>query len=314
MEDLKKRINKTNDCNNYLKIKNAIYKDYNTKSHHIFLRLDAILFNEKKNDHYKNIVFRVFSYFLVFLEKINSNSIFITYRNNKKYYYTSKLKLKDAETFYLNSRWSNSTKLFYLSILKKYIKILNKNKMIKFSKSIKYEISNQKKENIFNKNIRTTIQKLKDSDNSELICSFYVLFFLGLSFYQFSKLLFRNYSQNNNMISFVSYKFKKKIIVKKKISKIMVQYFNKYISSTKINSGFLFFNHIRDEKGKTRKNQIMKEIAFFMNKKLKISSVQTKQYLEELDEERPSKRIGNKCKELFEPFVKIIDDSSLFGS
>lgn len=198
------------------------------------------------------------------------------------------------------------------SILKKYIKIINKNKRIKFNKSIKSLRAIKKTTNIFNNNIRTTIQKLKDFDNSELICSFYVLYFLGLSFYQFSKLLFKNYNRKNNIISYVSYKFKKKILKKKKVSTVMVQYFNKFISLKEGNSGFLFFDNIMDEKGKTRKNKIIKKIAFFMNKQLKISSSQTKQYLEELDEERPSKRIGSINQLLFEPFVSIIDDSNIF--
>lgn len=312
MKSLLNRLNKNTNSDNYLRIKNRIYINYNTKRHHIFLRLGAILYNEKKRTYYKNIVFRVFSYFLAFLEKTKSNSISIINRNNKKYYYTSRLNLKDAETFFINSEWSRDTKFFYLSILKKYIKTINGNKKIKFSKAIKSELSNNKKKYIINDNIRSTIRKLKDSDDCELICSFYVLYYLGLSFYQFSKLLLKNYNRNKNIISFVSYKFKKKIIKKKKITKVMIQYFNKFISLKEGSSGFLFFDNIRDEKGKTRKNKLVKKIAFFINKKLGISASKAKEYIRKLDEERSSIRIGSKLKNLFEPFVKIIDDSNIF--
>lgn len=62
----------------------------------------------------------------------------------------------------------------------------------------------------------------------------------------------------------------------------------------------------------SRKFQIKKIFKDFFTKKLKISLIKTKKYIEELDVERNSKRLGIHFKYLFEPFVRITDDSEVF--
>ena len=216
------RISQDIKIKEYTYVKNKQLIDYNTKKHDIFIRLNFILFNERKSESYKQRVFLLFSYFLFFLEKIGSKTIHIITKSNIKYYYSSKLQLKDAEKYYLNTNLKDSTKLFYLTLLKKYIKKLNRNSKIKFSKSTNSIKSKSKKGDI-NFNVKEIIQKFKTESNYEIFCSFYVLYFMGLSFYQYSKLNYKNYNKNKNTITFVSYKFRKKVIKKTKNIKVMRQ-------------------------------------------------------------------------------------------
>ena len=306
MEELIKRI-KLNTNNTNIKKRN--YENYNTKHHHILLRLSAILNNEHTKNYYKKNVKRIFTYFLTFLEKIQSKTIKVIIRNNYKYYYSSKLNLKDAEIFYLNTTHKNSSKVYYLSIIKKYIKLLNKNKKLTFSNDVKAIYPKRKKNIKTKQNIRFIVKKFKESKSIEYFCSFYILYFLGLSIYQFSKLTYRNYNKKNNIITFTSYKFKRKLIKKKKIIKVMQKYFKQFFDLKKKETGFLFFNSIIDEKINTRKNKIITVISNFMNKKLKIPKNRVNEFIEEITEERPSKRIC--IKSIFEPFVDIIDDSNI---
>jgi hypothetical protein len=310
MEKLIKRINRcpiNNDKNFIFKYRKVI--DYNIKKHHIFLRLESILSNENKKPYYKRIVFRLFSYLLVYLEKIKSNTIKIVFKNDHKYYYSKRLNLKDAENFFLNTDKYNSTKYYYLSIIKKYIRLLNKNSSLYFSKKLKL-IRPKPKRNTLAFNIRQIIQKLKDINKIEFLCVFYVLYFLGLSLYQLTKLTIRNY--NSNSFVYISYKFRKQIIKKKHISKAMKKYFEQYFAHKKNSSGFLFFNHVKDKQGNTRKNQIKKIIENFFTTKLKLTKNETKEIIEELNRERKTKTIAEKFKYIFEPYIKIIDDSNIF--
>ena len=305
MESLIEKNNDNNNDDDNLNIEPPYLEDFNTKKHHIFLRLNAIINNEKKNDSYKNIVFRLFTHYLIYLEKINSKSIKIIYKNGKKYFYTKRLYLKDAENYFLNTHKKDSTKYYYLNIIKKYIKILNKNSNIKFTESVKLIYPNQKnkiKTNTYKPNIINIIQKLKNINNVEFLCCFYILYFFGLSFYQLSKLTLKNYKSNLKKLVFISYKYKKKIIKKKKIDKNMEYYFDQFFktNNNKI-SNYLFFNDVTDKIGNTRKNQIEKIFENLFIKTLKLSKNETKEYMEELNVERSSKRIGPQFQKLLFP-------------
>ena len=217
------------------------------------------------------------------------------------------MNIKDAEKLFLNTDKKESTKYYYLNIIKKYIKILNKNKKIKFTTPIKKK-KKIAKNNV--SNIRNLIYKIKQVNNIEMLCALYTLFLCGLNFYQLSKLSYNNYNQKTKSLVFYSYKFKKKILKKKKIPNQINQYFNKCFKNKK--SGFLFFSDLKDEIGNSRKFQIKKIFKDFFTKKLKLSSLKTKKYIEEFDVERNSKRLGIKFKYVFEPFVETIDNSNAF--
>ena len=300
-----KKKNENGDENGINKSQEFIY--YNRKNHHLFLRLKAILYKKKKKPYYRKIVLRLFKYLFIYLEKIQSSTIKIITKHGNKYYYSNKLNIKDAEIFFLSTDKKESTKYYYLNIIKKYITILNKKKKINFNTSIK----RQNKIAEYNiSNIRNLINKIKQVNNIEMLCAFYILFFCGLNFYQLSKLSYNSYSKKTECLAFYSYKFKKKILKKKKIPKQINQYFNKCFKNKR--SGFLFFSDLKDEIGNSRKFQIKKIFKDFFTKKLKISLIKTKKYIEELDVERNSKRLGIHFKYLFEPFVQIIDDSKVF--
>ena len=91
----------------------------------------------------------------------------------------------------------------------------------------------------------------------------------------------------------------------------MQQYFNKFLDSQKKDSGFLFFKSIVDENKNTRMIKVKKIISNFMNKNLKIPKITTNEFLDEIAEERPSKRIGGIFKYCFEPFIENIYDSNI---
>lgn len=300
-----KKKNENNDKNTSNKSQEFVY--FNNKRHDLFLRIKSILYNEKKKPYYEKIVLRLFKYLFIYLEKTQSRNIKIITKNRKKYYYSNNLNIKDAEKLFLNTDKKESTKYNYLNIIKKYINILNKKKTIKFTSPIK----RQKKLEKYNIcDIRNLIYKIKQVNNIEMLCALYTLFFFGLNFYQLSKLSYNNYNQKDKSLVFYSYKFKKKILKRKKIPKSMDQYFNKYFTNKK--SGFLFFNDLKDENGNSRKFQIKKKCKDFLTKKLKLSLPKAKKYIEKLDVERNSKRLGIKLKYVFEPDVEIIDDSNIF--
>lgn len=122
MEELIKRINQNN--HNIYDVKNRKYVNLNTKKYDLLKRLSFILYAENKKRNYNLRVIRIFTYYLTYLDIINSQTIKVFARNNKKYYYSSKLNLIDAEEFYLNSKYKNSTKIYYLSIIKKTKKLI----------------------------------------------------------------------------------------------------------------------------------------------------------------------------------------------
>ena len=64
---------------------------------------------------------------------------------------------------------------------------------------------------------------------------------------------------------------------------------------------------MKDKIGNSRKFQIKKLFKDFFTKKLKLSLIKTKKYIEEFNVERHSKRLY-----LFEPFAQIIDVSKVF--
>ena len=287
MEKLINEIKKKNeniDENTINKSQDLVYFN---KRNHLFLRLKSILYNENKKNYYEKIVLRLFNDLFIYLEKTQSSTIKIITKYGKKYYYSNKLNIRDAEKLFLNIDKKESTKYYYLNIVKKYIKILNKKK-IKFTTSIKRKNKKIEKNNI--SNIRNLIQRIKQVDNIEMLCALYILFLCGLNFYQLSKLTYNNYNQKTKSLVFYSYKFKKKILKKKKIPNQMNQYFNKCFKNKK--SGFLFFSDLKDEIGNTRKFQIKKIFKDFFTKKLKLSLLKTKKYIEELEVERNSKRLG----------------------
>ena len=299
------RKNKNGEENIINKSKEYIY--YNSKNHHLFLRLNAILYNEKKKTYYRKIVIRLFKYLFIYLEKIQSSTIKVITNHGNKYYYSNKLNFKDAENFFLNSDKKESTKYYYLNIIKKYIKILNKQNNIKFTTSIKRKKKVEKNDV---SNVKNVINKIKQVNNIEILCAFYTLYFTGISFYQLSKLIYNDYNQKTKSLVFYSYKYKKKILKKKKIPKQMSQYFTECFKNK--NSGFLFFNELKDKIGNSRKFQIKKIFKDFFRKKLKLSLLKTRKYIDELNVERNSKRLGIKFKYVFEPFINIIDDSNVF--
>ena len=69
-------------------------ENFNSTKLSIFERLNLILINENKKPYYIKIAFRFFSYICIYLEKIHSDSIYVVYRNNYKYYFSSKLLFK----------------------------------------------------------------------------------------------------------------------------------------------------------------------------------------------------------------------------
>lgn len=92
----------------------------------------------------------------------------------------------------------------------------------------------------------------------------------------------------------------------------MKPYFEQLFGNNNRKYGFLFFNHIKDNLKNTRKIIIEKIFKNFFVRKLKLSYNETKYYIEELNEERCTKRIGGVFKYLFEPYINIIDDSNIF--
>ena len=76
-----------------------------------------------------------------------------------------------------------------------------------------------RKKNILSDNASNAIQKLKDIGEVEYICVYYTLKFLGLSLYQLSKLTMKNIKGNCDSLMFISYKYKKKKLVKKRFQK-----------------------------------------------------------------------------------------------
>lgn len=86
MESLIKRINRKSGNNiENLVVEPHDFIDYNTKKYDIFLRLEKILYYEKKKSYYKKIVFRLFKFLLLYLEKIKSKSIKIINKSGIKY-------------------------------------------------------------------------------------------------------------------------------------------------------------------------------------------------------------------------------------
>lgn len=308
MEELKKRIAMEND--NYIPkpiSNNSTHMHYLSNAFPLFERLHNILYLENKKAYYIRIVMRLFSYICIYLEKINSNSISIVYKNGQKYYYSTNLNIDDVYTFYENTNLAESTKVFYVNILKKYIKILN-NEEDKFYGSPKF--SYIKKKNTLPDKTLEIIQNLKNLGNTEYICLYYALNFLGLTLYQVSQLKVKDIKQNCNLLSFVSYRYKKKIIVKKKINKVLKQYFLKFFKR-KRNKGFLFFPNIKGKIGYTRKNQIKKRFAEFMKKKLKLSDKYIKSFINFIDKERTNIRLGKRTEIYFDPDIYIITKEPL---
>ena len=307
MEELLKKINnKNNSDNSFKKKKKQFY--YNTKRHDLYLRILSILAKQKVKKYYKNLVIRLFTYFFVYLEKIDSKSLNITIKNNIKYYYSARLYIKDAEDLFLNMNLANSTKLYYLNIIRKYLKILNKNNKIHF-----YNTSNlyQKNKNNLAFQNRTIIQKLKDYGNVEYLCSYYCLYFLGISYYQLSKLTYNNIKQDGNIICFISYKSKRKILKKKKIHKSLKPYFNEFYQGKNLFE-YLFFKDIKDkENGETRKNQIKITMTTFLKKTLKIPSKKLKEFNDFVEDERPSIKFGSNSKYYFNQDITLIANDPL---
>ena len=129
MEKLINEIKKKNeniDENTINKSQDLVY--FNNKRNHLFLRLKSILYNENKKNYYEKIVLRLFNDLFIYLEKTQSSTIKIITKYGKKYYYSNKLNIRDAEKLFLNIDKKESTKYYYLNIVKKYIKILNKKK------------------------------------------------------------------------------------------------------------------------------------------------------------------------------------------
>ena len=302
MEALKKRIYKQNIHHDLPKQKDLV--DYNTNRHHIFLRLNAILYNEKKSDRYCRIIYRLFHKILLYLELRKSKTITVIIKNNKKYYYSSRLYIEDIEDFFLNTKLSDSTKNYYMNLLKKYIKILNRNTKLHFTNNV---INPKKKKTDIPQIIKNIFQNLKDLGNDEYFCLFYFLFFFGLSIYQISKLCLKNVNEKNNSISFISYKNRHRIAKQKKIPKVISSYFKDFYESKKLDNGFLFFSDLKDKINNTRKNQIENIIISFLKKDLKIKSLQIKSFIELFNDERPSIRLGGISKQIFNKNAKVID-------
>lgn len=302
MDTLKKRIQKENP--KQTKSKEDKYVNYNTKYHDIFIRLNTILSGEKKSSTYSNVVYRLFNYLLLYLEKTKSPALKIISRNNKQYYYFSKLNIKDVEDFYLNTTLSESTKHYYMNILKKYIKLLNRNSKLRFSKNV---ASYKKKKNVIPQIIKSIIQKLKDFGNNEYFVLFFFLFFFGLNIYQISKISIKNINKEQNSISFVSYKHKHRLFKHKKIPKAILTYFNEFYETIKNKKGFLFFNDLRDKKNNTRKNQIENIIILFMKENLKLKYQEIAKFIKLFNDERPSIRLGGITKQIFSKYITVID-------
>ena len=91
MEALKKRINipSKNIIIKHKNIKNKI--TYNLNQNSIFNGLNEILLRENRKPYYPKIVIRLFIYICIYLEEINSDCIHNVYKNNQKFYYSSKL-------------------------------------------------------------------------------------------------------------------------------------------------------------------------------------------------------------------------------
>ena len=206
MEALKKRINSKKEGNNHKKIYDIIMYS-NKHNPNIIDWLKGTLYIEEKSKRYKDVVLRLFINYLNYLERIESKDIKIITDNNRKKYFSQYLNLEKIKAFYSSKKLSDSSKIVYINILRKYVELFN-NEGQKYKNYFGLNYSKIRKKPL-TKTEKTILKKIKDSKNIELICCYYLLYYLGLNIYNLSKLLFKNLKNNGKTLRFISYKYKK---------------------------------------------------------------------------------------------------------
>jgi len=128
-----------------------------------------------------------------------------------------------------------------------------------------------------------------------------------LNIYNLSKLLLKNLKNNGKTLHFIFYKNKKKIVINKNIPNAFKEYFEKFFKIKKKNDCFLFFSELRDNLGNTRKKQIENKIMTFMKVDIGLKNTKPKKFMEIINTERKTKRIGENAKLYFMPNTSFDD-------
>ena len=166
MEALKKRINSKKEGNNHKKIYDIIMYS-NKHNSNIIDWLKGTLYIEEKSKRYKDVVLRLFIDYLNYLERIGSKDIKIITDNNRKKYFSQYLNLEKIKAFYSSKKLSDSSKIVYINILRKYVELFN-NEGQKYKNYFGLNYSKIRKKPL-TKTEKTILKKIKDSKNIELI-------------------------------------------------------------------------------------------------------------------------------------------------
>lgn len=242
--------------------------------------------------YYKREIFNTFKNFLVFLIIKNKHII------------KQKILIKDIKLFCFSNYLNINTRYKKYSIIKKYLSMLNRDKLYYRKKNIAYKKNKNTDSHLLkSKECKLIIRFLKSNDDIEGLLCFYFLLIGGFNIYELSKLLKKNINNNNKSINYN----KGKIKVYKKIPNIISEQLNIFLSSNNNSiSNYLFFERIIGDKNHSRtykiKNILMEKYSKIIENKMYI-----KKLMNYFSFHKKAKKLGKFGIKMFDINCEIVD-------
>lgn len=245
-ESIKKSNSNNSSSFNNLQKKNSYY--YNNK--YIINKLKNIVNNTNLSDEYKKRIISLFKNFLNFQTQGNKKnekySNFLKKFNNGTK--IEKIKINDVLNYVEeNTNFkSESTKYYNLLKFRKFIRLINNEKNLNYNQKL-INIKKDDKFFITEKELYSIINNLKDNDDLENLCVFYLLYIKGFNFTMISRIRIIDFKSGFSKLIIKKSKTMKYAIpslLKKKLEEISM--------NNNFSSQFFFYNNISENKNNRR--------------------------------------------------------------
>ena len=284
-----------------------------SRENNIFDRIENIMAQEKSKNTYKTKVINYFNCFIEFLEKNSKSSksqiIKIIRDKNETFYVIPKIIISDIHDF-VNSKFysfKDKTKNIILSIMRKFVRMLNNDKNLNYSNKLFFYKSNNNCISLSEKELCCLINYLKDNNELQNLIIFYFLYYSGLNYSSLARCKIKNFYKDFSILKFA----------KNKTRKIHIPFVIKmdilnFLENNKKISGFIFYNDYNEKLNPHSrvlyiKNELMKSIRKFKG----LSEQKKNLLIQSFSKTRRYKILSKKYELLFDYNYRDIDDSSL---
>lgn len=272
------------------------------KNENFFDKIENLLNKEKISNNHKNRIKNIFLNFFDYL-KLNDNELKADKNeiNANNVLSLKRINICDAYNFvkYGAKYKKDSSIKFILSIMRKYIRLINEEPYLNYKTRIHF-IKNENKKDLTYRQQLALIKFLKENYDIQTLLLFYFLYYLGLNYSTVSRILKGNFNKN-----FSELKIRKKKFRRYKIIPSIKKNIEEFIKNSREEKKFLFFEEIDNYKNSNRYKFIRQKIIDVLQSCYYIYKEQINYIISIFYRTRNPKKIMNKINEYLDYEIGI---------